>query len=150
MVVCKLLPGRHLDPLTNQGKHAILQVGQESAIKVDNIVKLRYFEVTALGLDCSDTRYDKSGAGFSYSSLIRATDRVKAEQEFRTDKRFRRMCGANGEDWATVTVVVDRISADEFSSDLRKERKVSYRRQAFLNRTSCGYFRGGIYVTPGS
>jgi len=99
-------------------------------------MKLRYFEVTALGLDFSDTRFDKEGAGFSYSSLILAKDKVEAEQEFRTDKRFRRMCGANREDWATVTVVVDRISADEFSSDLRKERKVSYRRSSFLKRVS--------------
>lgn len=99
-------------------------------------MKLRYFEVTALGLNTADTRFDKDGAGFSYSSLIHATDRIKAEQEFRTDKRFRRMCRANGEDWATVTVVVDRIAADEFSSDMRKERNVSYKRQSFLNRVS--------------
>ena len=99
-------------------------------------MKLRYFEVTALGVDRSDTRFDKDGAGFSYSGLIHATDAIKAEQEFRTDKRFRRMCRANGEDWATVTVVVDRIAADEFSSDLPKERKVSYRRSAFLKRTT--------------
>ena len=99
-------------------------------------MKLRYFEVTALGVDRTDTRFDKDGAGFSYSSLIRATDEDTAEQKFRTDKRFRRMCRINNEDWRTVIVVVDRATADEFSSDLPKERKVSYRRQAFLKRTT--------------
>ena len=99
-------------------------------------MKQRYFEVTAIGVNAADTRFDKEGAGFSYSSLIQTTDSVKAEAEFRTDKRFRRMCRANGVDWATVTVVVDRIAADEFSSDLPKERNVSYKRQAFLKRTS--------------
>ena len=113
-------------------------------------MKLRYFEVTALGVDRADTRFDKDGAGFSYSSLIRATDEDKAEAAFRKDKRFRRMCRTNGEDWKTVTVLVDRVTADEFSSDLPKDRGVSYRRQAFLKRLSTGYFRGGIYERIGS
>lgn len=99
-------------------------------------MKLRYFEVTALGLNRSDTRYDKDGAGFSYSSLIRAYTEDEAEAAFRKDKRFRRMATTNNEDWREVVVVVDRISVDEFTSDRPKPVVVSHRRSAFLNRIS--------------
>jgi len=97
----------------------------------------RYFEVTALGLNRADIRFDKDGAGYSFSSLIRASGKAEAEAAFRKDKRFRRMATLNNEDWREVPVVVDECPLSEFASDLPKPKPVSYRRSSFLKRVSC-------------
>jgi hypothetical protein len=96
----------------------------------------RYFEVHALGLNRADVRFDKDGAGYSYSSLIRASGKAEAEAAFRKDKRFRRMATLNNEDWREVPVFVDECPQSEFARDIRTDRPVSYRRSAFLKRVS--------------
>ena len=99
-------------------------------------MSVRYFEVHALGLNVSDIRFDKSGAGYSYSSLVRASGKAEAEASFRKDKRFRRMVRQNGEDWRTVPVVVSECPATAFGADIPKMKPVSYRRSSFLKRVS--------------
>ena len=99
-------------------------------------MSVRYFEVHALGLNVGDTRYDKSGAGYSFSSLVRAKGKTEAENEFRKDPRFRRTVGQNGEDWRTVPIVVSECPASAFGADIAKAKPVSYRRAAFLKRVN--------------
>jgi len=99
-------------------------------------MKKRYFEAIAIMVDLEDRRFDKSGMGSTYSSLIHATSKADAEAQLRKEKRFRHHCIRQGLDWHDVDVVVDRVSVEEFSSDLRSNTSPSMRRDRFLKRVS--------------
>jgi len=96
----------------------------------------RYFEVTALGLNRADIRFDKSGAGYSFTSLIRARGKAEAEATFRKDKRFRKTARQNNEEWREVPVIVSECPTSQFGCGLYREPAKSYRRASFLNRIS--------------
>ena len=103
-------------------------------------MKKRHFEVTAVMVDLDDRRFDKTGMGSLYSSLILAKDKVHAEAQLRKDKRFRKHCRAQGAEWRDVLVLVDRCSVEDFTASVgqgaQRVVQTSMRRDRFMKRIS--------------
>jgi len=97
----------------------------------------RYWEVTALGLNKFDRSFDKSGMGWTMTSIVRAPNKDAAEREFRKSASFRRTARQNGESWRDVPVVVDEQPLREFvkREKAAADRGARYnRRERFLER----------------
>jgi len=99
-------------------------------------MKKRYFEVIAVMVNQDDRRFDKTGMGATYTSLISATTQEAAEKKLRKEARFRRFCNQQFQDWRDVEVVSSRVTVDEFSSDLKSYVAPSMRRDRFMKRIS--------------
>ena len=77
-------------------------------IKLKNLLVEGYFEVTATGVDKEDTRFSKSGvdrrdsregeagAGFSYTTLVKANNENDAKKKALQEPRLKRMARQNG------------------------------------------------------
>jgi len=77
-------------------------------IKLKNLLEEGYFEVTATGVDKEDTRFSASGvdrrdsregeagAGFSYTTLVKAANEKDAKKKALQEPRLKRMARQNG------------------------------------------------------
>lgn len=75
---------------------------------------MKYFEITATGVDTSDLRYDGfaarregfAGLGWHFISFIQANTEAEAIEKFRKSPRFRRTARISATDWQTCDIYV--------------------------------------------
>lgn len=75
---------------------------------------MRYFTVSVFGVDVWDVRFDKNGASFGMTRLVRATSATAAENEVLASRQVGRLAYQNNTPLSELDVITEPTTLKEW------------------------------------